>query len=61
MPKKKLTKAQVKAQLTKIRAGYDKLLMDKLRSEGSLVPMTSKKMLEEIGKLNTMLLRVHNK
>ena len=53
--------AQVKAQLTKIRAGYDKLLMDKLRSEGSLVPMTSKKMLEEIGKLNTMLIRVHNK
>jgi len=61
MPKKKLTKAQVKAQLTKIRAAYDKLLMDKLRVAGSLVPMTSKKMLEEIGKLNSMLIRVHNK
>ncbi len=61
MPRKKLTKTQVKTQLTKIRAAYDKLLMDKLRVAGSLVPMTSKKMLEEIGKLNSMLIRVHNK
>jgi hypothetical protein len=46
MPKKKLTKAQVKKAIKNIHANLRILFDDKLYAEGSLVPMTAVKLLD---------------
>jgi hypothetical protein len=47
MPKKKLTKAQVKANLKRIKAAFAKLMIDRVEyGTTSHVPMTAIKILE---------------
>jgi hypothetical protein len=46
MPKKKLTKAQVKKAIKNIHANLRVLFDDKVYSERSLVPMTAQKLLD---------------
>jgi|TARA_R110002110_G_C13167054_1_gene692306 hypothetical protein len=58
MPKKKLTKAQVKRKLTTaINSVYD-LVLDKLGYPDSFVPMSKPKALETLENLSKARLRV---
>ena len=58
MPKKKLTKAQVKKKLTNaINSVYD-LVLDKLGHPDSFVPMSKPKALETLENLSRARLRV---
>ena len=58
MPKKKLTKAQVKRELGKMQAAIGKMFVDKVNRSDSFVPMSEKTLLELNSKVKTAFKRV---
>ncbi len=58
MPKKKLTKAQVKKKLKQIHSLLFQLEMDKLGQMGSFVPMSVPKLLETSDRVKRAFVRL---
>ncbi len=58
MPRKKLTKTQVKRELGKIQKSVGKLFIDKVDHTGSSVPMGVKSLLDLNAKIGTAFKRV---
>lgn len=58
MPKKRLTKAQVKRELGKMQAAIGKMFVDRAYRPDSFVPMSEKTLLELNNKVKTAFRRV---
>lgn len=58
MPKKRLTKAQVKRELGKMQSAIGKMFVDRVNRPDSFVPMSEKSLLELNNKIRTAFKRV---